>query len=192
MTKVLLAPLIILLTGQSLAFAPQSGLGETESAPANRDQRLTAEHKSGIGPAQKPAPSGGKDSRWQGSVEYLLWWFKDGSLPPLVTAGGNGKLGSPGTRVLVDNLDFTGGARQGVRFDLAYHARSIPWLRIEANYFFVGDKQRDASFSSDSEPVLAQPFIDAVTGIRDATLVASPGLATGAVSIGARTSLWGG
>jgi hypothetical protein len=28
------------------------------------------------------------------SGEYLLWWTKNGRVPPLVTAGGNGVLGS--------------------------------------------------------------------------------------------------
>jgi hypothetical protein len=31
------------------------------------------------------------------SGEFLLWWFKNGQVPPLVTAGGDGRLGSPGT-----------------------------------------------------------------------------------------------
>src|SRR5262249_59302053 len=39
--------------------------------------------------------------------------------------------------------------------------------------------------------LLAQPFLNAVTGIPDATRVADPGRASGTVAIGARTSLWG-
>ena len=50
-------------------------------------------------PEPRPSASGA-------SGEYLFWWFKNGRVPPLVTAGGDGKLGSPGTRVLVDSLDF--------------------------------------------------------------------------------------
>jgi hypothetical protein len=126
-----------------------------------------------------------------GSGEYLLWWFKNGRVPPLVTAGGDGKLGSPGTRVLVDNLHFDDDIRQGGRFVLGYQFEKIPWFGIEGNFFFLADRQSDARFSSDGSPVLAQPFIGAVKGIPDATLVADPGRATGTVTIGARTSLLG-
>jgi hypothetical protein len=125
------------------------------------------------------------------SAEYLLWWFKNGRAPPLVTAGDDGKLGSPGTQVLVDNLNFDGDVRQGGRFALGYQFENSPCIGIEADYFFLADRQRDARFSSDDNPVLAQPFFDAIQGTPDRTLVASPGVATGTVTIGARTSLWG-
>jgi hypothetical protein len=120
-----------------------------------------------------------------------LWWFKNGRVPPLVTAGGDGKPGSPGTAVLVDNLNFDDGVRQGGRFALGYQFQTEPRVGVEADYFFLASRRSDARFSSGGSPVLAQPFIDAVTGGRDATLVAAPGVAAGTVTIGARTSLWG-
>jgi hypothetical protein len=126
-----------------------------------------------------------------GSGEYLLWWFKDGRVPPLVTTGDGGKLGAPGTRVLVDNLDFDDDVRQGGRFALGYRFETIPFLGVEANSFFLPERQTDVRFSSNGSPLLAQPFTNAVKGIPDATLVAAPGIATGTVTIGARTSLWG-
>jgi hypothetical protein len=125
------------------------------------------------------------------SGEYLLWWFKNGRVPPLVTVGGDGKLGSPGTRVLVDNLDFDDDVRQGGRFALGYHFESMPCFSIEANYFFLADRQGDDRISSDGNPLLAQPFLNAVTGRPDATIVAKQGEATGTVTVGARTSLLG-
>jgi hypothetical protein len=125
------------------------------------------------------------------SGEYQLWWFKNGRAPPLVTAGDDGKLGSPGTQVLVDNLNFDGDFRQGGRFALGYQFENSPCIGIEAIYFFLADRQSDARFSSDGNPVLAQPFFDAIQGTPDRTLVASPGIATGTVTVGARASLWG-
>ena len=128
---------------------------------------------------------------FSGSGEYLLWWFKNGKIPPLVTAGGDGKLGSPGTRVLVDNLDFDNDVRQGGRFALGYHFESLPWLGVEANYVFLADRQSDIRIASDGNPLLAQPFLNAFTGLPDANIVAMAGVARGTVTIGARTSLWG-
>src|SRR5262249_52609265 len=76
-------------------------------------------------------------------------------------------------------------------FALGYQLQTSPCVGVEADYFFLANRQSDARFSSGGDPVLAQPFIDAVTGGSDATLVAAPGVAAGTVTIGARTSLWG-
>jgi hypothetical protein len=139
------------------------------------------------GHADPPAGAAGL----RGSADYLLWWFKKGRIPPLVTAGGDGKIGSPGTQVLLDDLDFDGDVRQGGRFALGYQFARNPRFGIEAGYFFLTDRQTDVSFSSPGDPVLAQPYTDAVTGLPDASMVAMPGVAAGAVTVGSRTRLWG-
>ena len=126
-----------------------------------------------------------------GSAEYLLWWFKTGRVPPLVTAGGNGVLGSPGTQLLFDNLPFDRDVRQGGRFSLGYRFDTDPAIGIQADYFFVPARQRDAVFSSGGTPLLAQPFFNITTGRPDATLIAAPGIAAGSAMIGGRTSFWG-
>jgi hypothetical protein len=132
-----------------------------------------------------------RPSGFWGSGEYLLWWFKNGRVPALATAGGNGILGSPGTRVLVDNLNFDDDVRQGGRFALGYQFEAIPFIGVEADYLFVSDRQTDVRFSSGGDPVLAQPFINAATGKPDANLVALPGVAAGMVAVAAQTGLWG-
>jgi hypothetical protein len=125
-----------------------------------------------------------------GSGEYLFWWIKNGRVPPLVTVGADGVLGSPGTRPLVDNLN-TDNSRQGGRFSLGYNFETVPCLGVEANYFFLSDRQLNEGFSSSGDPVLGRPFINAATGLPDATLISSPGIAAGTVTVGARTSLSG-
>jgi putative beta barrel porin BBP7 len=197
-----LAALTVLLIGHRLALAQQYG---PYPDPTGREPvPPTAARSSGIGdqilslgdlPDGAPAP-GDVDAQAEtfgfwGSGEYLLWWFKNGRVPPLVTAGGNGKLGSPGTQVLLDNLNFDDDARQGGRFALGYHFETLPFLSVEANYFFLTDRQPDVGFSSSGDPILGRPFINAATGLPDATLISSPGIAAGSVSIGAQTSLWG-
>ena len=187
MKRRFLAALSALLVAHGLAFAGQIG---SKPDPAGREPLPVGD------PPAKALASGGthapaKTFGFWASAEYLLWWTKDGRVPPLVTAGGSGVLGSPGTRVLLDSLDFDNDVRQGARFALGYHFAKDPLIGIEANYFFLAERQSNVSFSSDGDPVLAQPFTNAVSRKPDATLVAAPGFAVGKVSIETRLGLWG-
>ena len=186
MRRPFLAALGVLLVGRGLAFAQRVG---SNPGPIAREP-LPVEDG-----FDKPA-FGGMDAQpktfglWA-SGEYLLWWTKNGRVPPLVTAGGNGVLGSSGARVLLDSLDFDNDVRQGARFALGYSFAKNPFIGIETNYFFLAERQGNVSFSSDGDPVLAQPFINAVSRKPDATLVAAPGIAVGKVAIETRLGLWG-
>jgi hypothetical protein len=175
MRKGILAALIVLLAAHAALPAEPLPLGELPDralAPGDVDAQA-------------------RPVRFWGSGDYLLWWIKNGRVPPLVTAGGNGVPGSQGTRVLVDNLDFNDDFRQGGRFALGYQFETAPSLGVEARYFFLSDQQTDERFSSSGEPVLARPFINLATGRPDTTFITSPGVASGTVTIGAQTSLSG-
>src|SRR5262245_50559334 len=136
-----LAALTVLLAGQGLAFAQQAL------------ELVRLEPQCDV---DTPARTCG----FWGSGEYLLWWFKNGRVPPLVTAGDSGVLGAPGTQLLLDNLDFADDLRQGGRFALGYHFATMPCLGVEASYFFLPDRQTEASLSSNGDPLLAQPFFN--------------------------------
>jgi Putative beta barrel porin-7 (BBP7) len=187
----LLAALGLLLAGYGPALAEQSYNSNTGGRSA-KDEFL--------GPAKVPdkAVALGDDNAqvgtfglW-GSAEHLLWWIKSDRVPPLVTAGGNGVLGAPGTRVLLDDLNFADDFRQGGRFTLGYHLESSPVIGIEASYFFLPDGETRASFSSNGNPVLGRPYIDVKTGMPAATLISSSGIAVGSVAVGVSTWLSGG
>jgi hypothetical protein len=126
-----------------------------------------------------------------GSAEHLLWWIKNEDVPPLVTAGGNGVLGAPRTRVLLDDLDFANDLRQGGRLTLGYDFESVPSIGVDVSYFFLPDGGTETSFSSNANPVLGRPYIDVKTGTPAATLISSPGVAVGSVNIGVSTWLSG-
>lgn len=128
---------------------------------------------------------------FQASAEYLHWWTKNSTIPPLATTGGDGKIGTPGTKVLVDNLDFVNNPTSGGRFALSYRPESMSGFGLEANYFFLVERHGNLAFSSQGDPLLAQPFINVANGQPDANLVAAPGAATGTINVGARTGLWG-
>jgi hypothetical protein len=131
-----LSALIVLVAIQGVAFAQQ--YGPDPIGP-------WGDRSAGAVVHGDPEAGASTFCLW-GSAEYLLWWIKDGRVPPLVTAGGNGKLGSPGTRILVDNLDFNDNARDGGRFPSATTSRGL-LLCVEANCFFLANQQSDESFS---------------------------------------------
>lgn len=54
----------------------------------------------------------------------------------------------------------------------------------------MADADAQVRFAS-SGPILGRPYIDVATGKPAVTLIASPGIAAGSVTIAARTSLWG-
>lgn len=179
MRKGLLAALAVLLAGHGLALAqqccpPVQPCDLCDQAPACGDVDVQA-----------------KPCCFWGSGEYLLWWFKSGQVPPLVTAGGSGVLGAPGTRVLLDNLDFDDDVRPGGRFALSYQFAANPCVGIEASYFFVADRQSAVHFSSGDDPILARPFFNITTGTPDVFEIDAPGQAVGTITVESSTSLWG-
>lgn len=144
-------------------------------------------------PLQDPAPevcaAAPAETCFWASGDCLLWWLKSGRVPPLVTVGGNGVPGQPGTRILVDSLDFVDDFRPGGRFALGYQGSS--GLGIEGSYFFLADGQAEETFASAGDPVLARPYINAVTGAVAVTRISLPGIAAGSVTLGASTFLTG-
>jgi hypothetical protein len=187
MRKRFLAALSALLVGHGLGLAQQT---RSNPDPIGREP-LPVGDPAGKAPVHDGMDVQSKTFGLWASAEYLLWWTKNGRVSPLVTAGGNGALGSPGTRVLLDSLDFDNGVRHGGRFALGYYFAKNPLVGIEANYFFLAERQSSVSFSSNGDPVLAQPFINAVPRTSDATLVAAPGIADGKVDLDTRVGLWG-
>jgi hypothetical protein len=134
------------------------------------------------------------DRKWDHiwfSGEYLMWWFKNATAPPLVTSGGTGIIGANGTTVVLDKLDFDDDFRSGARFGGGYHFKDCPHLGIEGSYFFIADRTGNRDFASNGSPVLARPFLNSVTGSEDAGLIASPLTGSGRTDIAINTNLWG-
>jgi hypothetical protein len=130
-------------------------------------------------------------------ADYLLWWFKDARLPPLVTTGpdeppdvGTGVLGTPGTVVLFGG-SAGGGLRSGARLTAGVWCDEDCQTGIEASGFFVGQRSFRFQANSNEFPVLSRPFFSATMMTESAQEATRPGVSTGSVSVGGPSSLWG-
>jgi hypothetical protein len=140
----------------------------------------------------------GKEGRFWGSFEYLAWWIKDANVPPLATIGSPtdfipGAIGQPGTAVLVGgDLDYD--TFSGVRFTNGMWFNDCRTRGVESSLFFLGQEQKTftaASSGAPGSPVIARPFIDAITGLPNSEIVAFPGIAAGAIAVNTSSRLWG-
>jgi len=125
---------------------------------------------------------------WVGA-EYLRWTVKGDKLPALVTTSPPGTpqtqagvLGFPDTAVLFGNSTVNDGWRSGGRTQAGFWFDDRRTSGIETSFFQLGDASTDFRASSDGNPFLARPFLDAATTRQNALLIASPGLVSGQIA----------
>jgi hypothetical protein len=144
--------------------------------------------------APAPAPP---SAFWIGA-EYLLWSAKRDKLPPLVTTSPPGTplaqagvLGAPGTSVLFGDASTNDRWRSGARVRAGYWLDPQHSSGIEASVFILDRTSSGFAASSSGTPILAQPFIDASTGLPNAILIAFPGVSSGSIGISDPSRLFG-
>jgi hypothetical protein len=122
--------------------------------------------------------------------EYLLWWTKNGPVPPLVTtspagtpSGSAGVLGLPTTTVLVGNSNLDFDERSGARFTAGFWFDDCQKHGFEASYFFLGRRDDNFTLTSGGVPILTRPFVNALTGTEVSEITAFPGLASGNLQV---------
>jgi len=132
------------------------------------------------------------------STDYLLWWVKGYSTPPLVTTSSAGTsqaaagvLGQPNTSVLFGGNDVGGGPRSGGRIRAGYWLDPGQTDGIEASYFGLASQTTTFQTDSLSVPILARPFFNAQTSAQDSELVAYPNLFSGTIAVRSTTTLQG-
>jgi hypothetical protein len=138
-------------------------------------------------------------SHWA-SFEYLLWWRKGQSLPPLVTTSPDdtpqeeaGVLGFPDTFVLFGDDTEAQGARPGGRLVVGLALDPLGYYALEGRFFSLGESAMSYSAASDGSPILARPFLDDVSGDQASLLLAYPDFTThGVVSVTSQSDVQGG
>ncbi|MEX0818943.1 MAG: BBP7 family outer membrane beta-barrel protein, partial [Pirellulaceae bacterium] len=138
----------------------------------------------------------GDSSCYWARAEYLLWWTKGMTTPPLVTTSPAGTaqneagvLDQPGTTILFGNGDLIDESRSGGRFTFGKWLDPDHCHGIEANYLFLGSDTDSFHAGLNQFNILARPFFDTVSAAEDSRLIAFPGLVQGTLNIAATSEL---
>jgi Putative beta barrel porin-7 (BBP7) len=206
MRKGFLGSACMVFAGASIALAqasvPESSLPATPSSGMAKFGNAQPSPSSGVMEDRSAAgASSGSPLRFWASAEYLLWWTKGASLPPLVTTGpalplspSPGSFAAPGTVVLFGGDEPNRNPFSGGRFTLGFWCNDCQTIGAEATFFFLGRRSNDFNAATSGEPgsiVLARPFFDTSTGTFNSELVGFPGLAAGSINVHSTSSLLG-
>lgn len=179
-----------LATQNSATDAPKTlSVGTTSAISATPSAEPScSESSNGCDDCYKCCKCGPPGNFWLRD-EYVGWWAQGGHLPTLVATSPNGTL--PATVPLYGNATYNGDYRSGNWTQAGMWFDCCHTHGIQADYFFVGDESSPFTASSDGDPILTRPFIDATTGLPAEELIAVPGIVVGRISIDNRNSLDG-
>ncbi len=146
----------------------------------------------GQAPFLTPGPVGvgllGEGQFW-GSADYVLGWVQATDLPPLVTTSpvgtpraSAGVLGQPNTSTLFDGR-ANDRVRMGLRLGGGFWFDPEHVWGVEAGGTILESQSTLFSANSNEHPILARPYLNALTNSPDAILIAFPGSSTGWVEV---------
>jgi len=110
------------------------------------------------------APNGAPGPRLLVSVDYVLWWLREGRMPATLTTSpqtSHGLPGQPGTQILYgdDRLETRHGDRfNGIRPTLAYWFDDAETVGVEGNAFFLERDSTHFKAISDGGTLLARVY----------------------------------
>jgi hypothetical protein len=136
----------------------------------------------------------GGPQRLRLDADFLLWFVKSQSVPPLVTAapvGRDGLLGDPTTQVLFGGT-VGRTLHAGARFGGVYWLDECNRWGVDGSLFFLARRGWEERFGTDQFPVLARPVVNLNEGgVPASEIVAERGLARGSVAVTGSTHMWG-
>jgi hypothetical protein len=140
-------------------------------------------------PAPPPADPGEPQGyRFYGSVEFLYFWMKRGSVPPLVATG---PLNGSGGAVLLDQTTFDDEERLGARATVGHWLDGAQRVGLEATWLHLFERRPSYLAESSGVLPLAVPFADP-TGAERAIPIATPDLSVGRIEVEEVSRLWSG
>lgn len=131
------------------------------------------------------------------SFDYLYWYPRKSSLPPLVTSGTStaampAALLQPGTRVLLQGTRLEDDQLQGGRLTFGIGVDSSNQYSLVLSAFLLEEGQKAISFGNQgTTAVLARPFFNTQIGLEDAERFAGPGL-SGMLTVSQTRRFYGG
>ncbi len=190
--------LVILLTGTAPGFA-QGPSYVQDPDKLGQGERLLQRRSDGVAADAEAAEEllASKSSpRFWVRGEYLIWWIKPASFPPLVTSGPftdlrPGSLDSPDTTVLFGQRGMDYQDRSGGRFTLGGWLDGDSLFGLDVRFFFLKGRALGQSFESPGAPVLATPFFNTGTNTSDSSLATFPGVMSGSITVDAPSFLQG-
>jgi hypothetical protein len=135
-----------------------------------------------------------------GDIDYLLWWFKKGHIPPLVTTGSindtpTGALGQPGTTLIFGDQRFGSNPFSGGRFTVGAWLGDGQDFGVETSWFFM--EQRRSFFHASGTGDTGTGSLNVVLfngdgGFEDSfPQVALEGTSSGNINVRLTQRLWG-
>ncbi|HUT93202.1 MAG TPA: BBP7 family outer membrane beta-barrel protein [Thermoguttaceae bacterium] len=128
--------------------------------------------------------------------DYLMWWTKGMSVPPLVTTCPDdtldddaGVLGIEGTEILLGDERLFDELRWGTRLRIGAWTGCCRDYGVEGEYFALGDETGRFQRQSDGLPILARPFYNVLSDQQDSELIAYPDVIAGTVTADTSTEL---
>lgn len=136
------------------------------------------------------------------SLEALVWWTSDVSVPPLVTTSPTGTAPNlagvlgPNSDVLFGGDELFGSAQGGFRARYGHWNDVDEVSGYELEYMMLFSKGDNFFGRSDGNLILGRPFTNVAGGnpaggVPDSQIVAYPGLNSGTISVNAETRMYG-
>jgi hypothetical protein len=144
----------------------------------------------------------GRAPRLEVSAEFLLWWVKSASTPPLLTTSPPGNSGTlPGSAVLIGGKDLDDQFRPGGRFGGVLWLDDCASYGFDGRYFFTGATSKREEVNSGMPPgnvlSLFRPFF-AINNFPPAGFpgpfreqVTGPGVSAGSFTAENKSNFWG-
>jgi hypothetical protein len=137
-------------------------------------------------------------------AEYLLWWTKGNTLPPLVTTSPDGTartdagvVGLSTTQSLFESV-IDDEDRSGGRLNFGMWLDDCQLTALEGTLYSVGDDTGTGDFFTQTNPlaaagtglpILTRPFFNVQTNAEDAELVSFPNVVDGQIQIASSSEL---
>jgi hypothetical protein len=117
-------------------------------------------------------------------LDFLVWWRKGYSVPPLVTTSPNAGV-LPEANILLGGQHFDERPHPGGRVEFGMWLEPCQRFGIGGRYLALGESKVDWTLTSADQAVLARPFFNVSTdpGTQDAFLVANGIDTTGEISV---------
>jgi len=137
----------------------------------------------------------GGGTKWYVGGEYLLWWTRGTTLPPLLTTSSPQFFGIPGlgdTRTVLGGDSFGDTFHTGGRVTLGRWFGDGECRGVEGRIFLLNQTNSSFVATTTEFPLLARPFFNVNTPVGPfSEVVADPARGVGGVAVNMEHSLWG-